>query len=72
MVGKSAKDGALRAALLSGPPGIGKTTAAHLVAAECGFDILELNASDARNKKSLDVHSIRSSLTCMCSCLSRN
>ncbi|KAI8817938.1 replication factor RFC1 C terminal domain-containing protein [Fimicolochytrium jonesii] len=43
-----------RAALLSGPPGIGKTTTAHLVAEMEGFNVLELNASDTRNKKALD------------------
>mmetsp|Transcript_117308 Transcript_117308/g.215912 ORF Transcript_117308/g.215912 Transcript_117308/m.215912 type:complete len:897 (+) Transcript_117308:45-2735(+) len=41
-----------RAALLSGPPGIGKTTTARLVAqAHGGFEILEYNASDARGQK---------------------
>ncbi|KAJ1514436.1 hypothetical protein HMI54_012257 [Coelomomyces lativittatus] len=44
----------LRAALLSGPPGIGKTTTAHLVAKTLGFSVLEFNASDARNKSTLD------------------
>ena len=43
-----------RAALLSGAPGVGKTTTAHLVCKELGFDFIELNASDARNKKSLE------------------
>lgn len=38
-----------RAALLSGPPGVGKTTTAHVVAAECGFEVMELNASDKRS-----------------------
>lgn len=32
----------------------GKTTSAHLVCKELGYDVLELNASDARSKKSLD------------------
>ncbi|KAL0075872.1 replication factor RFC1 C terminal domain-containing protein, partial [Phycomyces blakesleeanus] len=37
-----------RAILISGPPGIGKTTAAHVIAEECGYHPLEFNASDAR------------------------
>ncbi|ORZ41021.1 hypothetical protein BCR44DRAFT_1424220 [Catenaria anguillulae PL171] len=44
----------VKAVLISGAPGIGKTTAAHVVAKECGFNVLEFNASDMRNKKSLD------------------
>lgn len=43
-----------RAALLSGPPGVGKTTAAHLVAESLGYDVIEMNASDVRSKKLLD------------------
>ncbi|KAL7684146.1 putative AAA+ ATPase domain, DNA polymerase III, clamp loader complex, gamma/delta/delta subunit [Plasmopara halstedii] len=39
--------------LLSGPPGIGKTTIANLVARECGFECTEMNASDTRSKKML-------------------
>ena len=47
------RKGGNRAALLSGPPGIGKTTTATLIARETGRDVLELNASDARGKKAL-------------------
>ena len=45
--------GPFKAALLSGPPGIGKTTTAHIVAKEAGRQVLEWNASDTRSKKSL-------------------
>lgn len=43
--------GGERAVIISGPPGIGKTTAAHLAAKLEGYDVLESNASDARSKK---------------------
>lgn len=49
------KSGLVRAALISGPPGVGKTSAAHLVGRSLGFNIVEFNASDTRSKKSLDV-----------------
>ncbi|KAK1932739.1 hypothetical protein X943_000593 [Babesia divergens] len=41
-------------ALLSGPPGVGKTTTAKLVAAECGYECVEFNASDLRNKSAVE------------------
>lgn len=43
--------GGARAVIISGPPGIGKTTAAHLAAHLAGYDVIESNASDARSKK---------------------
>ncbi|XP_009947234.1 PREDICTED: replication factor C subunit 1, partial [Leptosomus discolor] len=47
-------DGAgFKAALLSGPPGVGKTTTASLVCKELGYSYVELNASDTRSKNSL-------------------
>ncbi len=50
---KAGKDGhgVYRAMMLHGPPGIGKTTAAHLAAKLEGYDIVESNASDTRSKK---------------------
>ncbi|KAF8567425.1 hypothetical protein P879_10326 [Paragonimus westermani] len=52
--GNSGDDGKwARAALLSGPPGIGKTSSASIVCAELGFATCELNASDCRSKRSL-------------------
>ncbi|XP_012231846.1 replication factor C subunit 1 [Linepithema humile] len=39
-----------KAALLSGPPGVGKTTTAQVVCKELGYDLVEFNASDTRNK----------------------
>lgn len=47
------KDGSglYRAIMIHGPPGIGKTTAAHLIAKLEGYDVVETNASDTRSKK---------------------
>jgi replication factor C subunit 1 len=42
-----------KAALLTGPPGVGKSTAARLVIHAAGYDMVELNASDVRNKGAL-------------------
>ncbi|XP_012276294.1 replication factor C subunit 1 [Orussus abietinus] len=47
-------DGAFfKAALLSGPPGIGKTTTVYVVCKELGMDPIEFNASDTRSKRLL-------------------
>ncbi|NDB51727.1 MAG: AAA family ATPase, partial [Nitrosopumilaceae archaeon] len=40
--------------LLVGPPGIGKTTIAHLAAKEFGYDLVGMNASDVRNKSNIE------------------
>ena len=42
-----------KAALLSGPPGIGKTSACRILCNHLGFEVLEKNASDVRNKTSI-------------------
>lgn len=47
-------NGGYRSVMIHGPPGIGKTTAAHLVAKLEGYDILEYNASDTRSKKQME------------------
>lgn len=41
------------AALVSGPPGVGKTTAANVISKQYGYEVIEFNASCVRNKSSL-------------------
>ncbi|KAL3469964.1 hypothetical protein BJX99DRAFT_240312 [Aspergillus californicus] len=36
--------------LLCGPPGLGKTTLAHVCARQAGYEVLEINASDDRSR----------------------
>jgi replication factor C large subunit len=43
-----------RALLIQGPCGTGKTSSIHLYAKLNDYDLLELNASDARNQKTLE------------------
>ncbi|MFB5608767.1 MAG: AAA family ATPase [Nitrosarchaeum sp.] len=40
--------------LLVGPPGIGKTTIAYLIAKQFGYDVVGLNASDVRSKSQIN------------------
>lgn len=42
-----------RPLLLVGPPGTGKTTLAHALAKQFDYDMIEMNASDIRNKEAL-------------------
>lgn len=39
--------------LLAGPPGAGKTVLAHCIANHCGYEIMEINASDDRSQTTL-------------------
>eukprot|EP00057_Strongylocentrotus_purpuratus_P030065 XP_780624.3 PREDICTED: chromosome transmission fidelity protein 18 homolog [Strongylocentrotus purpuratus] len=39
----------MKVALLCGPPGLGKTTLAHIIARHAGYNVIEMNASDDRS-----------------------
>ncbi|OYT45576.1 hypothetical protein B6U84_02025 [Candidatus Bathyarchaeota archaeon ex4484_40] len=43
-----------KAALLYGPPGNGKTCTVEALAAEMGFDLIEMNASDVRTRERIE------------------
>ena len=40
--------------MISGPPGVGKTSAARIICAQLGYSVIEQNASDTRNKASIE------------------
>ncbi|XP_058724350.1 uncharacterized protein LOC131595863 [Vicia villosa] len=40
--------------LLCGPPGLGKTTLAHVAAKHCGYHVVEVNASDDRSTSTIE------------------
>ncbi|MFB6103519.1 MAG: replication factor C large subunit [Halobacteriaceae archaeon] len=43
-----------RAVVLVGSPGVGKTSAAHALAADMGWDVVEVNASDRRRQEDIE------------------
>jgi replication factor C subunit 1 len=49
-VAPKGKDAPKKAVLISGPPGIGKTSSAKIICRALGFDVMEVNASDTRGK----------------------
>ncbi len=51
-----------RAVLLVGPPGTGKTAVVGAIANDLGFELVEFNASDKRNKGSIEIQVSRSAM----------
>jgi replication factor C large subunit len=43
-----------RPLLLVGPSGVGKTTLVNVLARKYNYDLIEMNASDARNREDLE------------------
>jgi replication factor C large subunit len=48
------KGGRKKAMLIYGPPGTGKTSSVHMLARELQLEVIEVNASDFRNKQKID------------------
>ena len=51
---KNKVDGHKKVLLISGDPGIGKTSTAHIILKNYGYKIIEHNASDIRGKKTMN------------------
>ncbi len=51
-----------KAALLAGPAGCGKTSSVYAVASDLGYEIKEMNASDTRNRESMETIAKHSAL----------
>jgi replication factor C subunit 1 len=49
LTGWTGAAGSVRGALVTGPPGIGKTPAVGLIVRGCGYEMIEFNASDERS-----------------------
>lgn len=51
-----------KAMILYGPPGVGKTTTVHALANQLGWPVVEMNASDMRNRDSMKRVALMASL----------
>ncbi len=52
-----------RAVVLSGPPGVGKTSSALALAADMGWGVVEMNASDKRNAEAVRKIALQGAIT---------